>query len=139
MEYDQNALSLSPPTRFFFRRKGFPHGTRSLELPIKVKNGPQTVVLLRSNVTSPEVELSHEELDFDSVLVGQGKAKYIQVTWINESDDLCCRSYVCSTEMSARWSYSICVPFKKNVHFSTRLCAVIKNCLLIETKTEYYT
>lgn len=60
-------------------RKGFPHGIRSLELPIKLKNGPQTVVLLRANVTSPEVELSHEELDFDSVLVGQGKTKYIQV------------------------------------------------------------
>lgn len=60
-------------------RKGFPHGIRSLELPIKVKNGPQTVVVLRANVTSPEVELSHEELDFDNVLVGQGKTKYIQV------------------------------------------------------------
>lgn len=64
------------------RRKGFPHGIRSLELPIKPKNGPQTVVLLKANVTSPEVELSHEELDFDSVLVGQGKTKYIQVNKI---------------------------------------------------------
>lgn len=60
-------------------RKGFPHGIRSLELPIKLKNGPQTVVVLRANVTSPEVELSHEELDFDSVLVGQSKTMYIQV------------------------------------------------------------
>lgn len=61
-------------------RKGFPQGVRSLELPIKVKNGPQTVVRLSANVTSPEVMLSHEEIDFDNVLVGQSKIKYIQVT-----------------------------------------------------------
>ncbi|CAM9769750.1 unnamed protein product [Sphacelaria rigidula] len=60
-------------------RKGFPHGIRSLQLPIKVKNGPQTVILLKANVTSPEVVLSHEEVDFDNVLIGQSKIKYIQV------------------------------------------------------------
>lgn len=37
------------------------------------------MVLLKANVTSPEVELSHEELDFDSVLVGQSKTRFIQV------------------------------------------------------------
>ncbi|CAM9815954.1 unnamed protein product, partial [Laminaria digitata] len=68
-------------------RKGFPHGIRSLELPIKTKNGPQTVVVLKANVTSPEVELSHEELDFDNVLVGQGKTKYIQVKHVNHTSD----------------------------------------------------
>lgn len=60
-------------------RKGFPHGLRSMELPIRVKNGPQTVILLKANVASPEVLVSHEELDFDSVLVGQSKSKYLQV------------------------------------------------------------
>lgn len=60
-------------------RKGFPHGIRSLQLPIKVKNGPQTVILLKANVTAPEVVISHEEVDFDNVLIGQSKIKYIQV------------------------------------------------------------
>lgn len=62
-----------------FFRNGFPHGIRSLELPIKIKGGPQTTVLLRVNVTSPEVELSQEMIDFGSVLVGRSKISYIQV------------------------------------------------------------
>lgn len=75
-------------------RKGFPHGVRSLQLPIKVKNGPQTMVLLRANVTTPEVELSHDELDFDDVLIGQGKTRYLQVK-------IWCR--VCSKVRNSAW------------------------------------
>lgn len=61
-------------------RKGFSHGIRTLELPVIIKNGPQTIIQLKSNVTSPEVVLSAEEMDFDSVLIGQTKTKYLQVS-----------------------------------------------------------
>lgn len=38
------------------------------------------MIQLKSNVTSPDVVLSAEELDFDSVLIGQTKTKYLQVS-----------------------------------------------------------
>ncbi|CAM9169791.1 unnamed protein product [Choristocarpus tenellus] len=66
-------------TATFQARKGFPHGVRSLELLVRIKHGPPTIIVLKANVTAPEVEVSEEMLDFGDVLVGQSKTKHIQL------------------------------------------------------------
>ncbi|CAM9191035.1 unnamed protein product, partial [Phaeothamnion confervicola] len=63
----------------FHARKGLLRGLRAVELPIRLKGGPTTAVILRADVTVPEVVLSSEVLDFGSIAVGCGRLKHFEV------------------------------------------------------------
>eukprot|EP00937_MAST-01D_sp_MAST-1D-sp2_P000047 g47.t1 len=56
-----------------------PFGQAEVQLPMLWKNGPLVNLLLRANVTVPDVALSHHRLSFDQVLVGRAKVMYTQL------------------------------------------------------------
>ncbi|MCO5608438.1 hypothetical protein L7F22_062648 [Adiantum nelumboides] len=54
-------------------------GIIEASIPLRIKEAPHTMLLLRANVTKPLLELSTECLDFDSILFGQCKSIYVQL------------------------------------------------------------
>jgi hydrocephalus-inducing protein len=63
----------------FQARKGFEHGPRTVRLPVAVKHGPTTVIVLKASVTVPSVSVSSNLLDFGDVLVGTSKTVCVQL------------------------------------------------------------
>jgi len=63
----------------FVAKKQLPLGPKELELPIEIKNGPPTLLILKANVTVPEVTVSVDKLIFGTVFVGNSCTSYIQL------------------------------------------------------------
>ncbi|CAM6101477.1 unnamed protein product [Calypogeia fissa] len=57
----------------------FPVGRLECWVPINIKEGPITMVLLTANVTAPDLHLSTNSLDFETVLVGRCKGMFIRM------------------------------------------------------------
>ena len=63
----------------FNAKKSIPLGEKEHHMPVDVKNGPLTVILLRANVTVPEVSVSQDALDFGDVWVGCARVMHLQL------------------------------------------------------------
>lgn len=63
----------------FTAKASLPFGKRELILPIDIKNGPLAAVVLCAYVTTPEVVLSTDTLDFGAVWKGCSRTAYLQV------------------------------------------------------------
>ncbi|GMH58813.1 hypothetical protein TrST_g5240 [Triparma strigata] len=63
----------------FAAKKNFALGEREVVVPLEVKNGPSMVIILRANVTVPELTVSQDSVDFGAVWIGQSKRVYIQL------------------------------------------------------------
>ena len=63
----------------FNAKKSIPLGEKEVMVPVDVKNGPLTVILLRANVTVPEVSVSQDALDFGDVWVGCARVMHLQL------------------------------------------------------------
>lgn len=55
------------------------NGIIDVTVPLLIKGGPRALVTLRANVTTPELDVSAEVLDFASVQVGHIKAMHVQL------------------------------------------------------------
>ncbi|RKO94829.1 hypothetical protein BDK51DRAFT_29881 [Blyttiomyces helicus] len=58
-------------------------GVAEVELPISVTGGPTSILVLRADVTVPDLNLSSSEIDFSEVLCGQRKTVTIQMHNMN--------------------------------------------------------
>ncbi|KAH8063156.1 hypothetical protein JL722_2318 [Aureococcus anophagefferens] len=63
----------------FNAKKSLRLGHKELLLPVDVKNGPLTCIVLQANVTMPDISLSAEALDFGPVWVGCGRTMHVQI------------------------------------------------------------
>jgi hydrocephalus-inducing protein len=54
-------------------------GVVELDCPLDIRNGPPVSVLMRANVTVPDIELTTETLDFGRLLCGHRKTICIQI------------------------------------------------------------
>ena len=63
----------------FDANEEIPFGPVEVALPLSMKNGPKVVLVLRANVTVPDVVLSHHHLAFGDVLVGRSNTTYVQL------------------------------------------------------------
>jgi len=63
----------------FNAKKSIALGPKEVLLPLDLKHGPSTVVVLKANVTVPEVSLSVDRLHFGDVWVGCSRTIYVQI------------------------------------------------------------
>ena len=63
----------------FSAKKNFALGEREVVVPLEIKNGPAMIVILRANVTVPELTISQDNVDFGPVWIGCVKRMHIQL------------------------------------------------------------
>jgi len=63
----------------FTAKKNAVLGEREVVVPLLVKNGPAMTIILRSNVTVPEIKMSGETMEFGDVWIGECKRMYLQL------------------------------------------------------------
>ena len=63
----------------FSAKKNFALGEREVIVPLEVKNGASMIIILRANVTVPELTISQDAVDFGAVWVGCVKRVFLQL------------------------------------------------------------
>jgi hypothetical protein len=63
----------------FSAKKNFALGEREVIVPLEVKNGAPMIIILRANVTVPELTVSQDAVDFGAVWVGCVKRVFLQL------------------------------------------------------------
>ncbi|EKX37002.1 hypothetical protein GUITHDRAFT_78541 [Guillardia theta CCMP2712] len=65
-------------------RPGMTTGLISLAVPVAVKSGPKVTILLRANVTLPDVHISSDSLKFGNVFLGHSRHVTLQLKNVRE-------------------------------------------------------
>jgi hydrocephalus-inducing protein len=61
-----------------FDAKNAKVGPHVVKIPIWVKNGPMYTLIINANVTTPEIKLSRESIEFDRVLCGEKLTTFVR-------------------------------------------------------------